>query len=160
MSDRGKKIFLALSIIIPFMLYCGYYYYDMIRRAPYNFEKFEYLVVKFGKADAMVNVLDTRTGTFQYIDTRNDSLIKLEIELNRDEIQAIHRKLYESTFFIFDENMLTNNPAATRYYIEAAYQKKTKTVLWDNDYIARRRETEKLADIMKVVQTAIERTAQ
>lgn len=141
------------------MLYCGYYYYDMIRRAPYNFEKFEYLVVKFGKADNMVNVLDTRSNTFQYVDNRTDSLIKLEIKLSSEDLQAIHRKLYESTFFIFDEKMLTNNPAATRYYIEAAYAKKTKTVIWDNDYIARRRETQKLADIMKVIEGAIERTA-
>ena len=75
MSNKSKKIFLALSIVVPFLLYCFYYYGMMVKNAPYKFSEFESITFKYGLGDSLINQYSSTTNTYQYLNEK-DSLIK------------------------------------------------------------------------------------
>ena len=41
MNKNLKKAFLIVSIALPFLIYCVYYYSMMIKNAPYKFSEFQ-----------------------------------------------------------------------------------------------------------------------
>ena len=91
MSTKSKKIFLALSIIIPFLIYCFYYYGMMVKNAPYKFSEFESLTFKYGLGDSLVNQYNSKTALYQYVN-ENDSLIKKKVKLSKDDLLVLHRQ--------------------------------------------------------------------
>lgn len=138
MSDRSKKIFLAICIIVPFILYCVYYYSIMVKNAPYKFAEFESITFKYGLGDSLINRYDSKTGDYQFVD-KNDSLQKTNVKLNKDDLLYLHRKAAEAGFWNFPEDLSgKNNPHhsanSPHYYIEFKYQRKSKHVLFDVDF--------------------------
>lgn len=138
MSDRAKKIFLGICIIVPFFLYCFYYYSLMLKNAPYRFSDFEYIVLKYGTADELSNQFDTRTGVFQYTDSR-DSLMTDTIRLRKDDLLYLHRKAAELGFWNLPDDMTTTERTTTggevpRFYLQFNYVEKSKEVTLDADY--------------------------
>ncbi len=71
---KSKKTFLILSIIVPFLLYCFYYYGMMVKNAPYKFSEFQSMQFEFGYKDSLLNKYDSKTGNYQYIN-RKDSVV-------------------------------------------------------------------------------------
>ncbi len=136
MSTKSKKIFLALSIIIPFLIYCFYYYGMMVKNAPYKFSEFESLTFKYGLGDSLVNQYNSKTALYQYVN-ENDSLIKKKVKLSKDDLLVLHRRAAQLGFWNFPSKIvnegqpLKNTP---HYYIELSYKKKSKNVLFDLDY--------------------------
>jgi hypothetical protein len=138
MSDRGKKIFLAVCIIVPFIVYCIYYYGIMFRNAPYKFAEFESLTFKYGLGDSLINYYDSKTGIYQYVNTR-DSLVKKQVKLTKDDLLYLHRKAVDLEFWNFPEKISgegdpgyqKNSP---HYYLEYKYKRKSKHVLFDTEY--------------------------
>jgi hypothetical protein len=158
MSDRTKKIFLALSIIVPFMLYCIYYYAGMIKNAPYKFSEFESITFKYGLGDSLVNQYDSKTGNYQYLNER-DSLIKTHVKLNKDDLLYLHRKAADLGFWDFPEQITSSDginktSQSPRYFLEYKYQRKTKQVLFDLDYNG----NPKLKDAARILIEEISRT--
>ena len=149
MSDRTKKIFLAICIITPFLFYCIYYYSIMVKNAPYRFSDFESITLKYGMGDSLVNQYNSKTGVYQYLNS-NDSLITTNVKLKRDELLYLHRKAAENGFWNFPE-ILENKSAKTdkinspHYYIEYKYKEKGKHVLYDAAYS----DNKKLGDAAK-----------
>ena len=137
MSDRSKKIFLALSIIVPVLIYCIYYYGMMIKNAPYKFSEFESITFKYGLGDSLVNQYDSKTGNYQYLN-QNDSLVKTYVKLRKDDLLYLHRKAADLGFWNFPKEIVPDESApkrnSPRYYLEFKYQRKTKQVLFDLDY--------------------------
>lgn len=138
MSDRTKKIFLAICIITPFLLYSIYYYTIMVKNAPYRFSDFESITFKYGMGDSLINQYNSKTGEYQYLNG-NDSLIKTHVKLRKDDLLYLHRKAAESGFWNFPE-VLENKSAkiekvnSPHYYIEFKYKSKGKHVLYDAAY--------------------------
>src|SRR5690606_14835823 len=91
MSDRSKKIFLVICIIVPFLLYCFYYYSQMFKKAPFRFSDFESVVLKYGEGNDLINQFDSETGQYQYVNTR-DSLVTDTVRLRKDDLQYLHGK--------------------------------------------------------------------
>ena len=155
MTERGKKIFLAICIITPFLLYCVYYYSIMVKNAPYRFSDFESITFNYGLGDSLVNKFNSKTGDYQYVDSR-DSLRKTKVKLRKDDLLYLHRKAAELGFWNFPEeisgegnpNHSTNSP---HYYIEFEYKGKTKHVLFD----VQNNESQKLNDAAKSLITEI-----
>ncbi|SKB38214.1 hypothetical protein [Daejeonella lutea] len=155
MTERGKKIFLAICIITPFLLYCVYYYSIMVKNAPYRFADFESITFKYGLGDSLVNEFNSKTGDYQYINSR-DSLIRTKVRMRKDDLLYLHRKAAELGFWNFPEkisgegnpNHSTNSP---QYYIEFKYKGKAKHVLYD----AQNTESPKLNDAAKSLITEI-----
>ena len=137
MSDKSKKIFLALSIIVPFMLYCMYYYGMMIKNAPYKFAEFEYLTFKYGLGDSLENQYNSKTQVYQYLNDR-DSLVKTKVKLTKDDLLYLHRKAADLGFWNFPSDMkatgVIDGKQQPRYYLEFVYKRKSKRINFDIDY--------------------------
>ena len=135
MNERGKKIFLAICIITPFLLYCVYYYSVMVKNAPYRFSEFESITFKYGLGNKLDNTYNSKTGDYYYLDSR-DSLVKTNVKLRKDDLLYLHRKAAELGFWNFpDEISGDDNPRhslnSPQYFIEFKYKNKTKHVLFD-----------------------------
>lgn len=138
MSDRAKKIFLGICIIVPFFVYCFYYYSIMLKNAPYRFSDFENIVLKYGTGEELVNQFDTRTGHFQYLNSQ-DSLVADTIRLRKDDLLYLHRKAAELGFWNLPDDMTTEGRVATdgpvpRFYLQFNYLEKSKEVTLDADF--------------------------
>ncbi|SDD32632.1 hypothetical protein SAMN05216464_101418 [Mucilaginibacter pineti] len=140
MSDRQKKIFFTLTIVVPFLAYCVYYYGMMIKNAPYRFSDFESMSFQYGNKDNLVNKYDSKTGDYQYLNKR-DSLIKTHLHLVKDiDLIYLHRKAADLGFWDFPKNETGDTTAnarknGVRYIIEFKYKQKSKRVVFDSDFV-------------------------
>lgn len=155
MSDRGKKIFLAICIITPFLLYTVYYYSIMVKNAPYRFSDFDSITFKYGLGDSLVNQYYSKSGDFQYVN-QDDSLIKTKVKMRKDDLLYLHRKAAELGFWNFPDELKGDEDApkgrnSPTYYIEFRYKDKTKHVVYDISYD----KEPKLADAAKSLITEI-----
>lgn len=135
MSNGKKKIFLLLSIVVPFMLYCFYYYGMMVKNAPYKFSEFDSITFNYGIGDSLINKYNSKTMDYEYVNSQ-DSLIKSHLKLNKDDLLYLHRKAAELGFWDFPSNMVNDTSVrkdakAPHYYIEFKYKRKTKAVMFD-----------------------------
>jgi len=135
MSNGKKKIFLLLSIVVPFLLYCFYYYGMMIKNAPYKFSEFDSIVFNYGTGDSLVNKYNSKTMDYEYLNTR-DSLIKGRLKLTQDDLLYLHRKAADLGFWDFPTNIINDTSVrkdakAAHFFIEFKYKRKTKKVLFD-----------------------------
>ncbi|QXV64594.1 hypothetical protein FPZ42_05910 [Mucilaginibacter achroorhodeus] len=135
MSNRAKKIFLLLSVVVPFMLYCVYYYGMMVKNAPYKFAEFESLKLEYGFNDSLLNKYNSATGDYQFVN-RKDSVVKMHMNLSKDDLLYLHRKAAELGFWDFPANEIKKDPKerSMRYIIEYKYKRKTKRVVYDEAY--------------------------
>ena len=140
MSDRFKRIFLAASIIVPFIMYCLYYYGMVLKDAPYKFTEFESMQFQYGPGDSLVNKYDSRTGDYQYVNAK-DSLVKMKLHLTKGELLYLHRKAADLGFWDFPANEMAakdsvdgagNKPL--HYYIAFNYKRKSKKVMYDKAF--------------------------
>ena len=139
MSDKGKKIFLLLTIVVPFLLYCVYYYSRMIKNAPYKFTEFKSIVFQYGNGDSMVNKYNSATGDYQYLN-KHDSLVKKRVYLTTSDLLYLHRKAAELGLWDFPSKELSTDSTdlkgrkLPRYYMEFNYKRKSKKVIFDPAY--------------------------
>ena len=136
MSNKSKKIFLALSVIVPFLFYCFYYYGMMVKNAPYKFSEFKSLNIKYGLGDSLVNHYDSKTGAYQYLNTQ-DSLVKKTVMLSKDDLLILHRRAAQLGYWNFPSQIVntdTTSKSSLHYSIEFNYERKSKKVIFDANY--------------------------
>lgn len=139
MKQRTKVIFLALMVIGSFLIYCVYYYANMVKNAPFRYSDFEYIEIRYGKRDSMLNTYNSKTQDYQYLD-RNNELVKKKLVLTSDDLLYLHRKAMEMGFWNVDDDMTTvredslAKPDVPRYILAFKYKEKGKTVTMDADY--------------------------
>lgn len=138
MSDRSKKIFLGICIIIPFFLYCYYYYSTMLNNAPFRYVDFQSIVLKYGDGGELQNEFDSETGIFTYLNAR-DSVITDTVRMRDDDLLYLHRKAAELGFWNLPEDMTgigfdTTNSEVPRFILQYNYKEKSKTVTYDADF--------------------------
>jgi len=139
-DSRSKRIFMACAVIVPFVAYCVYYYAHVFKNAPYKFSEFEYMTFEYGPgADSLVNKYNSKTGEYQYVDTR-DSIIKMNLHVPKEELLYLHRKAADLGFWDFpsveigDTTQRHNGMRPLRYVIEFKYKRKTKKVVYDESF--------------------------
>ena len=136
MSNKAKKIFLGLSIILPFLVYSVYYYSGMIKNAPYKFAEFESITLKAGLGANYEKVYNSKTQEYQYVDLK-DSVINTKVKLSKDDLLYLHRKAAELGFWDWPEKLIGKGKGkgdSPRYYLEYTYQRKSKKLEIDADY--------------------------
>jgi hypothetical protein len=139
MSQRSKKIFLLLTIVGSFMIYCAIYYAHIFKNAPYNFTEFKSFTYKYGDKDSMLNEYNSLTGAYQYLDAK-DSLVKTHLFLTRTELLTLHEKAADLGFWDFPSNEMNNDTTnldgkkPARFIIAFNYKRKSKKVTFDVDY--------------------------
>lgn len=138
MNTRAKKIFLALTIVVPFLIYCVVYYTPMLRNAPYKLKEFESIDFKWGMGNQLENTYNSATGDYQYLNAQ-DSVIRTNVKLRKDDILYLHSKANELGFWNFPD-LLANRgtdlktSGVPRYVMTFNYKKKSKTVIYLADY--------------------------
>jgi len=137
MSDRTKKIFLAICIVLPFLLYCFYYYSQMFKNAPFRFADFESIVLKYGEGEDLVNQFDSKTGRYQFVNTQ-DSMVVDTVRLRKDDVQYLHGKATQLGFWNLPDDMTSGESDETkpvaRFYLQFNYKEKSKEVTFDADF--------------------------
>lgn len=137
MSERSKKIFLGICIIVPFFLYCYYYYSSMIQNAPFRYVDFESIVLEYGEGDNLNNKYDSSTGIFTYVNSR-DSVITDTIRMRKDDLLYLHRKAAELGFWNLPDDMSSGSTdtdtEVARFVLQYNYKEKSKTVTYDADF--------------------------
>ncbi|MBE9600126.1 hypothetical protein [Pedobacter sp. MC2016-24] len=138
MSSKAKKLFLVLTVVVPFLAYCVIYYLPMFKNAPYKIGEFESLEIKWGEGNDLVNSYNSATGDYQYLDGK-DSLVKVNVKLRKDDILFLHSKANELGFWNFPE-LIANGGTdlktskVPRYVMRFNYKKKSKEVIFLSDY--------------------------
>jgi hypothetical protein len=158
MSTKAKKIFLALTIVVPFLAYCVFYYTPMIRNAPFKSSEFVSVEYKWGYGQDLVNSYNSATGEYNYLDNR-DSLVHTNVKLRKNDIIYLHNKANELGFWNFPEliaNSGTNldSSKAPRYVMIFNYKRKSKHVVYVADY----NEIPKLQKVAGQMKTLLEQT--
>ena len=137
MNDRTKKIFLGICIVLPFLLYCFYYYSQMFKNAPFRFSDFESIVLKYGEGDDLINQFDSETGLYQFVN-RQDSLVIDTVNLRKDDAQYLHGKATQLGFWNLPDDMTSGEPdkdkPVARFYLQFNYKEKSKEVTLDADF--------------------------
>lgn len=136
MSNKQKKIFLALSVIVPFLIYCFYYYGHMVKNAPYKFSEFESFTFKYGLGDDLNNQYDSKTGMYQYVNDK-DSLVQKKVKLSKDDLLVLHRRAAQLGFWDFPSEIINTGNTDKKiphYVLEFNYQRKSKKVIFGLDY--------------------------
>ena len=165
MSSKAKKIFLALSIIVPFLLYCVYYYGMVFKNAPYKFTEFKSLVFKYGVRDSLVNSYNSETGVYQYLNNR-DSLVKKQVFLKKSELLYLHRKASDLGFWNFPANETTADSTnhkgvkPTRFVMQFNYQRKSKTITFDENFDGPQKLVEANTIMLKEIQSVLNEAEQ
>lgn len=159
MSNKSKKIYLVLTIIVPFLLYSVYYYSEMIKKAPFRSTDFESFVLMYGEGDDLVNQYDSETGVFQYLNQR-DSLIVKEVKLRKDDMLYVHFKAAELGFWNLPDELVVKEEGeqskeSPHFYLKMNYKEKSKSVLIDARYSGNSRMYDAAKSVINVVQQVI-----
>lgn len=138
MSKRFKTIFLAITVVLPFLIYCVIYYKPIFENAPYRADQFVSIEIKWGTGPKLENSYNSATGAYQYL-TPQDSLVTKVVKLKKDDMLYIHGKASELGFWNFPDLIAASydDPAkspAPRYVMTMHYQRKSKTVTYVSDY--------------------------
>ena len=81
MSSKAKKIYLLLTIVVPFIAYCFFYYRPIISNAPFRSDEFVSFQYKWGAGNDLPNSYDSKTGDFQYLNAKDSLVIKSKARL-------------------------------------------------------------------------------
>jgi len=158
MSTKAKKIFLLLTIVIPFLAYCVIYYTPIIRNAPFRSDEFISFQFKWGLGNNLVNSYDSATGEYKYLDAK-DSLIKTNVKLRETDIIYLHNKADELGYWNFPDQIVNagtdlNKSKVLRYVFKFNYKRKSKQVIFVTDY----NDIPKLRDVAGQMEKLVEGT--
>lgn len=155
MSPRFKKIYLFVMVVVPFLVYCGYYYGEMIRKAPFKFEDFQTIKVDFIAPGGREAHIDIAKGTVDYLLPGRGS-VKDTISFSSDELQEFHRILYTNNFFEMPHEMQNEGSADSTtgvYTIDAIYERKQYKVAYETNYRGERRYKDKIERIITFIES-------
>jgi hypothetical protein len=135
-SSRGKKIFLAITIIVPMIIYCYIYYKPIIQNAPFRKKDFVSMEYKWGVKDTLENHYNSVTGEYQYVNNV-DSIVRKKIFLNSNDVLYMHGKANEIGLWNFPDTIgkkSAKSMAVPRYNILFKYKEKSKHVVIYGDF--------------------------
>lgn len=157
MSNKGKKIFLALTIIVPMIIYCYIYYKPIIQNAPFRKNDFVSMNYKWGIKDTLENQYDSKTGAYQYINNQ-DSTIKKTVFLKSDDILYMHAKANEIGLWNFPDTIgkkSTKSMSVPRYDMFFKYKEKSKHVIIYGDFDGNPKLLDAAVQMRKVIEETI-----
>lgn len=139
MSDLSKRIFLAICLLVPFILYSVYYYAGMVNNAAFRFSDFESIDIRWGYPGEMVNHYNSATQEYQFLN-KDDSLIIDVLKLRENDLHYLHSKAQIIGFFNVDNDMTGEGQESlsgkkpARFELTYNYKEKSKKVILDADY--------------------------
>jgi hypothetical protein len=158
MSPIAKKVFLIVTVVVPFLIYCIIYYRPILKNAPFRSDEFVSIEYKWGTGRTLLNTYNSKTGAYQYLNAK-DSLVKTNVKLRSNDMIYLHNKASAIGFWNFPEvisNQGTDVKTTTRlrYELTFNYKRTSKKVIYLNDYD----EVPKLRDLAVQMKTLVEQT--
>jgi len=157
-SSRGKKIFLALTIVVPFIIYCYFYYKPILQNAPFRKDDFVSMQFKWGTRDTLENQYDSSTGHYQYVNSQ-DSVIHKKMFLKSDDVLYMHSKANEIGLWNFPDTIgrkSAKSMSIPRYDITFNYKKKSKHVVVYGDFDGNPKLLDAAVQMRKVIQETLD----
>ncbi len=159
MTSRGKKIFLALSIIVPFVIYCVIYYAPIIRNAPFKAKEFVSLEYKWGAGRNLENSYNSATGEYRYYDN-NDSLVVTKVQLSARDKKFLDSNADEQGFWNLPDVVANGEQdlqqsKALRYFMKFNYQTKSKEVTYLADFDGNPKMKSAAAQMQKIIEQTL-----
>ena len=136
MTSKSKKIFLAICIIVPFFVYCWFYYKTTyFNKEGYRFSEFEYLELTFVTRDSVYNSFNSKDGVYKFLD-REGKTQTIQVNLKKDDLHYLDFVANKFGFWNVPDDMTTNSPDPNikRYTLKYVYKTRTKAVIFDQDY--------------------------
>jgi len=156
-SSRGKKIFLAITIIVPMIIYCYIYYKPIIQNALFRKADFVSMEYKWGVKDTLENSYNSATGEYRYV-TKSDSTIRKKIFLKSDDILYMHAKANEIGLWNFPDTIGKKSPksmAVPRYDLLFKYKEKSKHVVIYGDFDGNPKLLDAAVQMRKVIEDTL-----
>jgi len=160
MSSKSKKIFLILSIVVPFLFYCIYYYGMILKDAPFKFKEFKSFSIQYGTGDSLLNKYNSATGEYQYLN-KHDSLVKMHMLLTNSDKLVLHQKAADLGFWDFPSDERNNDTShlhgakPPRYIIQYNYLHTHKKVIFDANYIGPQKLVDANLQMIKEIQAVL-----
>ncbi|SFG78771.1 hypothetical protein [Pedobacter insulae] len=164
MSSRGKEIFLILTVVIPFLIYCIVYYQEKFRYANFKAKDFVSFEYKWGVEPDLENSYNSLTGEFKYHNDR-DSLIITNVKLSNADFKNLDSIADVQGFWNLPSVLANveadlNNRKILRYDMKFVYKDATKSVLFLSNYDRNDRMRSAAAQMQKVIEQLIIDTEQ
>lgn len=158
MTSRAKKIFLASTVIVPFLIYAIIYYAPIIRNAPFKAKEFVSLEYKWGDA-GLENTYNSATGEYRYLNDK-DSLIVKNLKLTQADQKFLDENADVQGFWNLPDVVANGeadleNKKALRYFIKFNYEKKSKQVTYFPSFNGNVRMKSAIAKMQKVIEQRI-----
>lgn len=159
MTSRGKRIFLFLTVVVPFLIYAIVYYAPIIRNAPFKAKEFVSLEYKWGAGNKLENSYNSATGEYRYYNN-NDSLIVTKVELNARDKKYLDSNADEQGFWnlpdvVANDGSDLKNSKALRYFMKFNYQTKSKEVTYLSDFDGNPRMKSAATQMQKIIEQSI-----
>ncbi len=159
MSSRGKKIFLVMTVVVPFLIYSIVYYAPIIRNAPFKSKEFVSLEYRWGVGEKLENRYDSKTGDYTYL-RKDDSLVKTKIYLNERDIFYLDSIAHRQGFWNLPEVVANNaedmkRKDLLRYEMVLHYQRKSKEVIYYANFNGKTRMKGAAVAMQKVIEQTL-----
>jgi hypothetical protein len=165
MTDRGKKIFIFFTVIVPFLIYSLVYYQEKFRYANYKAKDFVSFEYKWGVKNPLENSYNSTTGLFSYYN-KNDSLIEKHIVLKEADFKYLDSVADAQGFwnlppYFANSVILANskedfeNHKILRYDMKFVYKNAETDVLYLSNYDLKERKRSAAAEMQKVIEQTI-----
>lgn len=156
MTDRGKKLFIFFSVIVPFLIYAIVYYRPIIRNAPFKAKEFVSLEYKWGAGKNLENSYNSATGEYKYLNDK-DSLVVRHIKLSQKDQKFLDSNADEQGFWnlpdvVGNSEADLSNPKLLRYFIKFNYQKKSKEVTYFPNFDGNQKMKTATAKMQKIIE--------
>jgi hypothetical protein len=156
MTDRGKKLFIFFSVIVPFLIYAIVYYRPIIRNAPFKAKEFVSLEYKWGAGKNLENSYNSATGEYKYLNDK-DSLVVRHIKLSQKDQKFLDSNADEQGFWnlpdvVGNSEADLSNPKLLRYFIKFNYQKKSKEVTYFPNFSGNQKMKTATAKMQKIIE--------
>lgn len=155
MTSRGKKIFIALTVIVPFVIYSVVYYQEKFRYANFKAKDFVSFQYKWGIGKNLENSYNSVTGEYKYHDDK-DSLVIKTIKFDKTDFKYLDSIADVQGFWNLPDILANteadyNNPKILRYNISFDYKKASKDVIYLSNYDKNERIKSAAAQMQKAI---------
>jgi len=138
MTDRGKKIFIFFTVVVPFLIYCIVYYQEKFRYANFKAKDFVSFEYKWGTEANLENSYYSKTGVFKYHNDK-DSLIESHVKLSSADFKRLDSIADVQGFWNLPSLLVNteadlDNRKILRYEMKFVYKDATKSVLYLVNY--------------------------
>jgi hypothetical protein len=156
MTSRGKKIFIVLTIVIPFLIYSVVYYQEKFRYANFKAKDFVSFEYKWGVGKNLENSYNSATGIYIYHDAK-DSVVKKNLKLSQADFKYLDSIGDVQGFWNLppvlansEEDLM--NPKILRYDMKFNYKHGEQAVIYLFNYNITERKRSAAAQMQKEIE--------